>query len=257
METPNTVTCKNCGNIFTGNFCNICGQKVINSRFLFKQILIDFFEATFNLDKGFFFTLILLLTNPKKVINEYLSGRTKRYFNPIKYLIIIAGLSALIVIATKSFDKNLDVVNSISSDEISSVGLKIINFMKSYINIIMLMLVPFFAFSFKLFFLRTKLNYTEHLIINCYAFGTGILIINIPSLIFAFINGVSHLQTVIGFIIQITVYAYFYHKLANRKLIIDILAAITAFFLGMIFMTLAYILLMQLIILILVNLSLL
>jgi len=242
MKEINTSTtiCKNCSNTFNGNYCNICGQKVINQRFSLKDALNDTLASTFALDKGFFYTLSQLFIDPGKTIKEYLSGKTKVYFNPLKFIIIIAGLSAFISIITKSFDRNLYVTNTLSPEDLNSTQLKIIAFFKNYVNIIMLILVPFYTFAYKLFFLRKKLNYTEHLIINCYAFGAGILLIIVPSIVFLFIQDISIIETITGFVIQISVYSYFYYKLSNKSLHITIFYSTIAIFIGLVLMLLVF-----------------
>jgi len=257
MKEVNTsaITCKNCGNIFNGNYCSICGQKVINQRFKLKDALNDALASTFALDKGFFYTLSQLFIDPGKTIKEYLSGKTKVYFNPLKFLIIIAGLSAFISIITKSFDRNLSITTTFSPEDFNNTQIKTIAFFKNYVNIIMLILVPFYTFAYKLFFLRKKLNYTEHLIINCYAFGTGTLLIIIPSIVFLFIHDLSVLETITGFVIQISVYSYFYYKLNNKNLYQTIFYSIVAMFIGLVLTLMVFATLSLLTILVLSNLG--
>ena len=69
--------CKACGEKLTGKFCSTCGQKVIEGRFTMKQIFADALTAVFNVEKGFFFTIIKLYTQPATVVKGYINGITK------------------------------------------------------------------------------------------------------------------------------------------------------------------------------------
>lgn len=237
-KTVNVVICKNCGNKFEGNYCNICGQKIINNRFTFGVFFKDAIENIFNLESGFFFTIQQLLLNPDKTIKEYLSGRTKVYFNPIKFLLVIAGISALFVIISKTYDNSIQLTTNLTnnlieqSEELPPFAIKLMAFLKTYLNVIMIIIVPFYAFSFKLLFFRTKLYYTEHLIINCYAFGIGHLLSIIVSFIFLFIPNSTAIDMVSGFIILLAVYIYFYQRITERKLLGTILFSIFSMVIG-------------------------
>jgi hypothetical protein len=226
--------CKNCGTIHPGSFCNNCGQKVITQRFKLNELVKEAIENTFNLDKGFFFTISQLVLNPKKVITDYLSGRTKVYSNPIKFLIVIAGLSALVLVITQAYDRNLELTNSLFPNaEMSTIQLKVIGFFKSYINIVMILIVPFYTFGYKLFFLRKKLNYTEHLIINCYAFGLAAVITILSNILFSFFPSFSVFEMILGFIIHLIVFTYFYYKLTTRNLVVTTLLSVVSMTIGL------------------------
>ncbi len=92
----NQVTCKNCGNEFTGRFCNICGEKLYNRHDNTMWHLIEesahfitHFEGTF------FNTLRVLLTRPGKLSNDYCAGIRKKYFKPISFFLLLVVLYLL------------------------------------------------------------------------------------------------------------------------------------------------------------------
>lgn len=89
--------CKNCNTSFQGNFCNSCGQRAIgNSRLKMTVVIQDFFDNTFNLHKGFFFTLWHLLLRPGNVAQSYIDGKRKRYTNPTRFMVIGLAFQAFI-----------------------------------------------------------------------------------------------------------------------------------------------------------------
>ena len=90
------IICKNCDFEFIGSYCPNCSQSVkANSRLTFKNIINDFFDNVFNLDKGFFFTIWNLLKQPRFILQGFISGKRKKFTNPVKYLIIATAIQAL------------------------------------------------------------------------------------------------------------------------------------------------------------------
>ena len=90
------MICKNCDYEFHGKYCPNCSQSVkANSRLTFKNIIADFFDTVFNLDRGFFFTFWNLLKQPVFIIQGFINGKRKRFTNPVKYLIITTAIQAL------------------------------------------------------------------------------------------------------------------------------------------------------------------
>lgn len=80
------VRCTRCGEMAVGKFCSSCGARMVpeNQRDLFKELM----YAVTDLEKRFFYTLKVLLKNPKQIIEEYLSGERAKYFPPIRLFMI-------------------------------------------------------------------------------------------------------------------------------------------------------------------------
>lgn len=148
------MDCRNCNNSFEGNFCNQCGQKVIHGKITFKEVVVNFSDS-FNFEKGFFLTLKLLIINPQKVLFEYLNGKRKAYFNPIKFFLITLSLNVFVasIVSNSSDSKFIDLMNN----PIWVIGQMII-------------LIPIISF-FTYLVDRKKYTYTESFIINLYALG--------------------------------------------------------------------------------------
>lgn len=96
LNPQESVTCKNCDNIFTGNFCNECGQKANIHRLNLKHLFHNFFHALTHMDKGYLHTLKELTLRPGHSIREYLLGKRSNHSDPVMMLIIIGGLCSLI-----------------------------------------------------------------------------------------------------------------------------------------------------------------
>ena len=85
------TTCKNCDNIYTGSFCNLCGQKSSVHRITWKHMFHDMTHAMFHLDKGIIHSAKELAFRPGHAIREYLDGKRVNHFNPLLMLLLIGG----------------------------------------------------------------------------------------------------------------------------------------------------------------------
>lgn len=88
--------CLNCGNEVCGNYCRHCGQSTAIGRLDFKSAVKDCVSALVRVDRGFFYTVSLLVTHPWIVIRDYIGGRRVRYAAPVKLLIVLCLFSLLV-----------------------------------------------------------------------------------------------------------------------------------------------------------------
>jgi len=162
--------CKNCNSELVQNYCAHCGQKVYSERFTLKHIVESTFSS-FSLDKGLVYTAIMLIKRPGKVVSDYLSGKTRRYFNPVNYFLVIAGITLLAMVWFNLFEHNAQSANQllgIKDEEVAIQQQNMINFIKRYFNVFVLLIIPFFSMVSFWVFKKGRLLYSEHLIINCY-----------------------------------------------------------------------------------------
>ena len=182
MEKPKK--CKNCNSVNINNFCSDCGQKVYEKRFTIKSFITDLL-AVFNLERGFFYTAKMLLIRPGQVTNDYLRGKTKPYVNPLKYLLIIGGVYAFLILYLNIFDTGLEAITNLkpneslqtNSEEVLQLQNQWLNYYRKIINFIPLLMVPFISMVTKWFYKSKHLFYGEHLIINSYLFVQSFLIL--------------------------------------------------------------------------------
>src|SRR5688500_11303954 len=86
-------TCKSCGNVFTGKFCNQCGEKVYTDHDKsMGHILEEGFHFITHFEGKFLVTLKTLLLQPEKLSNEYSSGIRKKYFKPLSFFLLLVVL---------------------------------------------------------------------------------------------------------------------------------------------------------------------
>lgn len=83
-------TCKSCGNEFTGRYCNLCGEKVIEAKDRkFRTALGSVLMATTVIDNKFVKSLWLIIRNPGFLSLEYVTGRRVMYMRPLQMFFIL------------------------------------------------------------------------------------------------------------------------------------------------------------------------
>ena len=84
-----TIICKNCGNKFSGKFCNECGEKVYTDH---DKTLTHLFEEGFHffthLDGKFLRTIRFVFFKPGFVSKEISIGVRKKYFKPFSLFLL-------------------------------------------------------------------------------------------------------------------------------------------------------------------------
>lgn len=89
-------TCKSCKNVFSGRFCNNCGEKVFSHK---DKTLSHIFEEVFHFithfEGSFFTTLKTFLGSPGKFSLEFSNGIRKKYFKPISFFLLLVILYLL------------------------------------------------------------------------------------------------------------------------------------------------------------------
>jgi hypothetical protein len=233
---PEEIICKNCGNHFKGKYCNKCGQRVIGGRYTMKH-LVHLVLDSFNLQKGFFFTYKMLFTNPGKLVNDYLDGRSRDFYNPLKYLILIASVNAILMLWFDVFDTNVATTNEFLGDEPEGNQLQqtLIRYMKSYLNLVSLFVLPFYSLVSKWVFSKYKLYYAEHLIINGYLFAQYITLQMFIYLLFTAIPALKDYAMPAAFIAFIAYYTYAFRRIFKIGLVGSLWRTIVIYVLGFLF----------------------
>jgi len=93
---PDKHTCKNCGNHFTGKFCNLCGEKVYDDhdKKIF-HLLEEVFHFVWHFEGTFLVTIKTFLTKPGKFSLDYCAGIRRKYFKPISLFLTIVVIYLL------------------------------------------------------------------------------------------------------------------------------------------------------------------
>lgn len=178
------MLCKNCGNEFDGNFCNQCGQKASVTRLTYKSLADNLMHGFLHVDKGFFYTIRMLIINPGKVVIDFINCKRAAYFQPFPLLIILATIYGLFESMINPVKENIEKV----SDKMSEVDkpiIELVNFFISHIShnyaLLNIFLIPPFALAIRIAFRKAnskKYNATEYLFAGAYL-SSLYLVINI------------------------------------------------------------------------------
>ena len=80
-------TCANCGNVYEGNFCPICGQKFnIEAKATWKSVSQDLMRVSGRETSSLVGTLMQLIARPGYLINDYINGRRQSSYSPVSIL---------------------------------------------------------------------------------------------------------------------------------------------------------------------------
>jgi len=231
-----TLICKNCGSDNVAEYCSHCGQRTLTKRFSLKSFFI-FVLSAFNLERGFFYTLKMLFVNPGKVANEYIGGRTKIYYNPLSYLLLITGISAILIVWLGVFDANIANTNNLMGIEQTQESLqfqhKVNEFIKQYMNFVSLLTLPFISLLSKWVYSKRKLFYGEHLIFNSFmqAQVSVISILLLP--VYKIFPVLYNYVLPVGYIVLVIYYSYALRKTFKSSIFKSILNAIVINLAGM------------------------
>jgi hypothetical protein len=201
--------CKTCGIAFQGDFCHACGQKRIFNRFTLKESSKWIFSEVFNLDHGFFYTSKEILLRPQMVIREYLSGSTKKYMHPFRFLFVWVTINSILTLWLGVLDNNeafQDLGIDMEAKEFKYVkeGLAVV---QKYMTLIMMLGVPIMAFGSWSIYKNKKLFYTEHLIFQAYTYA-GSIVLSIPIMALLFLPNGIYLQANIGMAVYLLYFAF-------------------------------------------------
>lgn len=170
------MLCKNCKVELAkeDGFCQNCGARVIQERISLRFLFNEFMDKVLSVDNKILKTFFHLIIKPDIVINDYIQGVRKKYFNPVSYLLISITLSGVYMFFIKdmaietieTFQLN-DPNNPINNKEFNE---KYLSFFTDYQSLINSLFIPVVAFiSWLVFLNRKKYNFYEHVVIYLYS----------------------------------------------------------------------------------------
>jgi len=213
------MNCKNCNYPLSqsDNYCVECGAKVIRNRLTIRNLFAHLSEQFLNYDNKFLQTFLGLLIRPQEVIGLYINGTRKRYMNVISYFAIAISFAGFFTFVNQKFfpDTYAQFFKSMNQDEFQAeFTSQFYSMILEYQSFIIFMMVPVLALMSKLVFLRNKkFNYTEHLVINMYAYSEVSIIITFFSFFLQLDTELFGLFSLFFLPLQIFYFAYVYMRL--------------------------------------------
>lgn len=156
-----THTCKNCGNIFEGNYCNNCGQPAETHKIDTKFLAHDLQHGLFHLDGGIFYSAREMFRRPGHAAREYIEGKRVMHYKPLSMTLVLAGIYVLIYHA---LGINVFSGNGNEDFDYEAIG----EWIMHHYAILTLLLIPVYSLVSYIVFRRQGYNFSEHLILNSF-----------------------------------------------------------------------------------------
>ena len=172
------MNCKTCDFQLsnTAQYCSNCGAKIVHDRLSLKGTWEEFVGPFFSWDNNFWRTFFGLFKNPKDVLEAYITGARKKYFQPFSYIILYATIAVffykffpLEIIANYSEGLTDGYQNSNPSNKVPKIDMKAyVEVLMGYYNFFVLLLIPIYAIVSYILFKKKGHNFFEHLVFNSY-----------------------------------------------------------------------------------------
>jgi hypothetical protein len=197
--------------------CPKCGQKSNLHRLSMHDVFHEAVHYFTHADKGLFQLLRDLLLKNGVVAREYVLGKRKKYFPPLSFFLLVAAVFVFIF----SLQSPEVPIYSEASQRVMSPQslreLKVRTFFNGYSNFVAMFALPFTAAIYWLFYIKTRYNYTEHLVGGMYLTGFFLLCYAIVILPLAKLIGLSsNVALGILFLFQVFYSSAFYYRFINR-----------------------------------------
>lgn len=218
-------TCLNCETAYSGKYCPNCGQKKDTHRFSFATIIHDIPHSVFHIDKGLFFTFLVLLYKPGKAIKDYIAGKRVNYFQPFAYLFLLSAASSFVAHKAAMYEPTpVDITHRL-------LNLRVAVFFAHYPALIFCTILPFISFWSWIFNKNTGYNYWEHIVLNTYLIAQFNVFFIIRSITGIVTNNPSHSVTLLIIVFMgYMVFAYL-QFFKNKTSLANVLTNTTMFIL--------------------------
>lgn len=164
-------------------YCPACGQKTAIHRISFHELWHDVVHYFTHADKGIFHLFFQLAKQPGVAAREYIQGKRSKYFKPLNFWLIVAGLLVFVTgIFYKPNDKRSQAMEQaaqriqdpVKKQQLLAMATRTRTVSKitgKYSNVINMIATPLLTVFFWLIYSKGKYNYTEHLVANMYFVG--------------------------------------------------------------------------------------
>ena len=203
-----TGNCLNCGNLTTDKFCPKCGQKTTVHKYSLKHFIEhDLIHGIWHVDNGILFTIKELFTRPGHSIREFINGKRIGYFSFVTMLLLILGISHFLS------EYSQVKISDLMPESSKGITNEFEEFTKKYPKTMLVIMIPFYSIFSFLWFRKSKLNLTEHFVLNSYKTVAESMIGLLFVVVIIFLSNIKALMLIYSFISFLTlIYSYWYYK---------------------------------------------
>jgi hypothetical protein len=233
------MTCINCNQEISGNFCSNCGQRTTVKRITFKEGWYDFWARIYGFDGMFPRTLRDLTIRPGMVARKFIEGNRALYYGPVGYFFLMITLMLLMYdLMGTSFIEIMKASGAVAAQgdtQNQTVFMqKTFQAISDNLKILFFLFIPFQAFAARyIVFRKAGFNFIEHSILPFYVMGHDLWLNIILGAIYV-INGHYYAWTAI---ITFIYFGYAYSTMMTYQ------SRVKAFFKGIAVWLVGYVLL--------------
>lgn len=183
-----TRHCLNCGHIVKEKYCPQCGQVTNVDRVSWKSLGSEFIHTLTHAEKSIAGTTWQLIKHPGKVLDEYISGKRKKYQGPVGFFLVWVTLSIIthrLIIANSGFHPvylqglTFSSPESIHAFITHSEWFYILTFPLSAAIFFFILARPLYSYIESIVITMYAFPVTYMLFVICYIVGGGILSLNV------------------------------------------------------------------------------
>ena len=215
--------CKSCGSNVIENYCGQCGAPYRVKRISMAGLLHDILHFFTHLDKGFGYTVKMLVKAPGHMQRQYIEGDRARHQKPFSMFFICATVSAL----------SRYWINQILMKYYHAGNISEGTFFDKYMVLFIIALLPFFALVIFVFFYKSGYNYAEVGVSVLYSVAFFLLVTSCISLLkFIWIElDTAHIEFPFLLVYNTITFINFFNKQPRWIVIIKSIVITTGFFL--------------------------
>ena len=225
------ITCKNCGQTYTGHYCNNCGQPAATHQLNFHFLWHEIQHGLFHFDHGFSYSAKQLFTRPGHSIRDFIEGKRVKHFKPVSLVLLLATAYGFLY---HYFDISFITIKTEPSSETSIVdSVKFNEWVGSHYAWVVLLTIPLYTIGTSIAFKKQTYNLVEYFILNTFKASQRLIISIALFPLLYYYNGTNTMRT-LSFIIYlidvVLIYwtnAQFFNKLSlKRTLLLTFLSQI-------------------------------
>ena len=224
---------------YNSEYCPNYGQQFLEGRFTMNESIGWFFNKLLNIEKGLFFTIKELTVNTHEILSKYFKKATTSYMHLFRFAFLMATVSAILIVFSGTFDSSLimqfsggivegwngyEVEGQANTSEIV-LAIEILETINKYFAFILLFNIPLYAVASFLIYYKRRLNFTEHLILNCYALSFT-LFVGIPLNLLMLWNDGLFIYSILNPIITVSSYAFIYKRFSEENYFMSLLKTV-------------------------------
>lgn len=147
---------------------------MITGRLTTGWLVKKFAETITHADHGIIRIIKELSFHPARISHEYIEGRRKKYFSPVKYLVVVVSLSAILVAYLEMSRVPFEPSFAASSEIDDLVEYRYFN--HNYYKYYLFLSIPLAALISYLVFRNSGYSYAENLVLNTYILSQVVLL---------------------------------------------------------------------------------